>query len=117
MTLGVSFAMGVLIRVAGNHGVCPPSVDPQEKFPSDLRARITGAPPECELYRQDKSWGLRVSGLGGSLQPNPLSSSSKFVGAYIGVCPQHTFQFHLARRAWFFFYPDFQMFLCFTACP
>lgn len=55
-TLGVSFATGVLIRVAGKHGACPPSGDPEEKFPLDFRARITGAPPKCELYRQRKSW-------------------------------------------------------------
>lgn len=42
-TLFVSFATGVLIRVAGNHGVCPPYVDPEEKFPSNFRAQITGA--------------------------------------------------------------------------
>lgn len=81
MTLGVSFAKGVLIRVAGKHGACPPSGDPEEKFPLDFRARITGAPPKCELYRQSKSWELRVSGLGGSLQPNPLSISNESVGA------------------------------------
>lgn len=58
-TLCVNFAMEVLIRVAGNHGVRPPSVDPEEKFPSDFRPRITGAPPKCELYRRGQPSGAQ----------------------------------------------------------